>query len=278
MRRSPNELFKQTKQLAPFVPLLLDAINELMKMDDAGKWSLQLAKDILELTGYANMSVAAAEAKIPPSRIQNWLMRLDTEDMQDTFWHILCSYPSMLEKALGTTTQGHWLQLDKLFVQTLLSGTGIQDPFYDLAGIYSSFLGGHYERGLMLLSYVKQARESQDAALARQKKDEQKIVELTNFISALRDKADKLLAPSQAIEPGPHDKMRIEDLDLSIRTYNCLRKANLLRVGDIKNLRPEEFLAIRNFGMKSLREVNEKLLTLGIQIPWPLGVDDEENE
>jgi DNA-directed RNA polymerase subunit alpha len=65
----------------------------------------------------------------------------------------------------------------------------------------------------------------------------------------------------------------IEDLDLSVRAFNCLKRAGISNVGEIleKLERDEnELLAIRNFGQKSLDELKEKLTAKGY---WPLSVD-----
>jgi len=62
----------------------------------------------------------------------------------------------------------------------------------------------------------------------------------------------------------------IEDLDLSVRAFNCLKRAGITKVGEIlEKLQKDEdeLLAIRNFGLKSLEELKEKLATRGY---WPL--------
>jgi DNA-directed RNA polymerase subunit alpha len=62
----------------------------------------------------------------------------------------------------------------------------------------------------------------------------------------------------------------IEDLDLSVRAFNCLKRAGITKVGEIleKLERDEdELLSIRNFGQKSLDELKEKLEAKGF---WPL--------
>jgi DNA-directed RNA polymerase subunit alpha len=62
----------------------------------------------------------------------------------------------------------------------------------------------------------------------------------------------------------------IEDLDLSVRAFNCLKRAGITKVGEIleKLDRDEdELLAIRNFGQKSLDELKEKLEAKAF---WPL--------
>jgi len=66
---------------------------------------------------------------------------------------------------------------------------------------------------------------------------------------------------------------RIEELDFSVRTYNCLKKANVLTIGDLLQISESELMQIRNFGKKSLTEVREKLSSLGLSI---LGATDDD--
>jgi DNA-directed RNA polymerase subunit alpha len=66
---------------------------------------------------------------------------------------------------------------------------------------------------------------------------------------------------------------RIEELDFSVRTYNCLKKASVLTIGDLLQISESELMQIRNFGKKSLTEVREKLASLGLTI---LGATDDD--
>ena len=59
--------------------------------------------------------------------------------------------------------------------------------------------------------------------------------------------------------PANVRNMRIEELDFSVRTYNCLKKASILTISDLVNYTETELMQIRNFGRKSLAEVREKL-------------------
>ena len=81
--------------------------------------------------------------------------------------------------------------------------------------------------------------------------------------------------------PGAPDA-RIEELDFSVRTYNCLKKANVLTIGDLVKYPESELMQIRNFGKKSLTEVKEKLSSLGLTIPGATDDDtayaDEDDE
>ena len=79
--------------------------------------------------------------------------------------------------------------------------------------------------------------------------DEQSIL-----VSQDDDKAQKVL------------EMSIEDLDLSVRSYNCLKRANIHTVEDLTKRTEEDMLKVRNLGRKSLEEVVKKLEDLGLSL------------
>lgn len=60
--------------------------------------------------------------------------------------------------------------------------------------------------------------------------------------------------------------MPIEELDLSVRPYNCLKRAGINTVGDLMQRTEEEIVSVKNFGRKSLDEVREKLTALGLSL------------
>jgi len=66
----------------------------------------------------------------------------------------------------------------------------------------------------------------------------------------------------------PEEKynMPVEQLDLSVRTINCLRRANITTVGELISKEEKELLRLRNFGQKSLHEINERLKSLGLSL------------
>ncbi|MBO5035755.1 MAG: DNA-directed RNA polymerase subunit alpha [Clostridia bacterium] len=59
--------------------------------------------------------------------------------------------------------------------------------------------------------------------------------------------------------------MTIEELDLSVRSFNCLKRAGINTVDDLINKSPEEMMRVRNLGKKSLEEVIVKLESYGLQ-------------
>lgn len=64
----------------------------------------------------------------------------------------------------------------------------------------------------------------------------------------------------------PVHSMPIEDLDLSVRSYNCLKREGVATVGELLDKTEQELLEIRNFGSKSVDEVKEKLVELGVAL------------
>ena len=59
-------------------------------------------------------------------------------------------------------------------------------------------------------------------------------------------------------------EMPIEELELSVRSYNCLKRAGIATVEDLANKSQEDMMKVRNLGKKSLDEVTNKLIALGL--------------
>jgi len=80
------------------------------------------------------------------------------------------------------------------------------------------------------------------------------------------------------LEGPPAPNIRIEELDFSVRTYNCLKKANILTVPDLVHYTENDLMQIRNFGRKSLTEVREKLTALGLILRGGSTINLDEDE
>lgn len=61
-------------------------------------------------------------------------------------------------------------------------------------------------------------------------------------------------------------EMTIEELDLSVRSYNCLKRAGINTVEELTRRTEEDMMKVRNLGKKSLQEVTEKLAALGLSL------------
>jgi DNA-directed RNA polymerase subunit alpha len=61
--------------------------------------------------------------------------------------------------------------------------------------------------------------------------------------------------------------MPIEELDLPMRAYNSLKRNNIVKVGQLLQLKDDDLLRMRNFGKKSLDEMKERLRMRGFILP-----------
>ena len=68
-------------------------------------------------------------------------------------------------------------------------------------------------------------------------------------------------------EPAAEAQIPLEELNLSVRAYNCLKRAQVNSVSDLMGFSYEDLLEIKNFGSKSADEVIEALERIGISIP-----------
>ena len=91
---------------------------------------------------------------------------------------------------------------------------------------------------------------------------------LQDSLSIFRLSADLAESANRELEPKDKDpgEMTIEDLDLSVRSYNCLKRAGINFVSDLSLKTEDEMMKVRNLGRKSLDEVKMKLLSIGISL------------
>jgi len=95
------------------------------------------------------------------------------------------------------------------------------------------------------------------------------IIDLFAALIHNKDKTEKNLeeAKSDSISIEPYNNIAIEELQLSVRAYNCLKKAKINTVGDLLQYSPEKLQELKNFGRKSADEVFSTLKNkLGISL------------
>jgi DNA-directed RNA polymerase subunit alpha len=66
----------------------------------------------------------------------------------------------------------------------------------------------------------------------------------------------------------------VEELELSVRSYNCLKNANIQSIAELVQKTDSEMLKTRNFGRKSLNEIKEILEGMGLHLGMKLEEDD----
>ena len=94
---------------------------------------------------------------------------------------------------------------------------------------------------------------------------------LSDHLTVFTDLSDSVGTSSTVVEKVPDRpdvklSMTIDELDLSVRSYNCLKRANINTVADLINKTGEDMMKVRNIGMKSLDEVQKKLELMGLSL------------
>ena len=76
--------------------------------------------------------------------------------------------------------------------------------------------------------------------------------------------SQEILAQTVEEPKNKYQDMTIEELDLSVRSFNCLKRANIATVMELTQKTEEDMMKVRNLGKKSLKEVKEKLIGIGL--------------
>ena len=82
------------------------------------------------------------------------------------------------------------------------------------------------------------------------------VAEITRDINIEKD-----IAP---VEENKYENFAIEELDLSVRSYNCLKRAGIQTVLELTERTEEDMMKVKNLGKKSLKEIKEKLAAYGL--------------
>ena len=94
---------------------------------------------------------------------------------------------------------------------------------------------------------------------------------LSEHLSLFIDLSENAKSTEIMVETETDDKekvleMSIDELELSVRSYNCLKRAGINTVEELCNRTPEDMMKVRNLGRKSLEEVLAKLKELGLEL------------
>ena len=94
---------------------------------------------------------------------------------------------------------------------------------------------------------------------------------LSEHLSLFIDLSENARTAEVMVEKEDDEKekvleMSIDELELSVRSYNCLKRAGINTVEELTNKTPEDMMKVRNLGRKSLEEVLAKLKELGLQL------------
>ncbi|MBQ3252256.1 MAG: DNA-directed RNA polymerase subunit alpha [Oscillospiraceae bacterium] len=94
---------------------------------------------------------------------------------------------------------------------------------------------------------------------------------LSDHMTVFTNLSDTVSAGSTVVEktsdrPDTKLSMTIDELDLSVRSFNCLKRANINTVADLISKTDEDMMKVRNMGKKSLDEVQKKLEMMGLSL------------
>jgi len=104
------------------------------------------------------------------------------------------------------------------------------------------------------------------------------VEQLTPFVDyGLVSQAEEEKKARRASIPQDLFNMPVEQLDLSVRAMNCLRRSGITTVGELVSTGKKELLSLRNFGQKSKQEVEERLKTLGLSFSTDTDTDIEDD-
>lgn len=93
------------------------------------------------------------------------------------------------------------------------------------------------------------------------------LIDHLDIVAGINDEVlqmDDVLKEGNTEQPSKGQQMMIEDLDLSVRSYNCLKRAGIQTVDELTQKTEDEMMRVRNLGKKSLKEVKDKLIELGL--------------
>jgi DNA-directed RNA polymerase subunit alpha len=93
------------------------------------------------------------------------------------------------------------------------------------------------------------------------------LVALFGLAKELNESAEGIELGAAPVEANlsPELAMPIEELDLTVRSYNCLKREGINTVAELINLSEDQLMNIRNFGSKSVDEVRDKLTSMGLK-------------
>jgi DNA-directed RNA polymerase subunit alpha len=84
--------------------------------------------------------------------------------------------------------------------------------------------------------------------------------------------------PARPSIPEELSNKPVDQLNLSVRTMNCLRRGGIVTVGELTIKSERDLLTLRNFGQKSLNEIKEKLTEMGLSLASPQVEQEAKNE
>jgi DNA-directed RNA polymerase subunit alpha len=157
-----------------------------------------------------------------------------------------------VDRGRDDTAALDFLQIDAVFMPVHKVNYSIEDARID----------GSLERDRLILEIWTNGSLSPQEALS------QAASILVDLFNPLKDITLDPMTVDYTDDEDPTSQIPIEELQLSVRAYNCLKRAQINSVADLLDYSQEDLLEIKNFGQKSAEEVIEALQRrLGITLP-----------
>ena len=161
------------------------------------------------------------------------------------------------------TRVGNVMDYDKLVLEVWTNGTIRSDEAVSKA---SEILTSHLKLFQNLEAIIPETLIEDDS-----KNDDDENLE--------NEENGEVEVPAESQPPTNKEKpildMAIEDLDLSVRSFNCLKRAGISVVGDLVSRSEEDMMKFRNLGRKSLEEVKKKLSDFGLSLKPSPNIPEE---
>ena len=151
------------------------------------------------------------------------------------------------------TRVGNEMDYDKLILEVWTNGTIKPDEAVAKA---ADTLVNRLRLFQSMRGFVEEIEEEDE-------EEPQQVTSTVDAQPAAEDKSSKIL------------DMTIEDLDLSVRSFNCLKRAGIDFVGDLVNKSEDDMMKVRNLGRKSLDEVKKKLEDIGLSLKPSVHINDD---
>lgn len=158
----------------------------------------------------------------------------------------------MVERGRDETTALDFLQIDAIFMPVRKVNYRVEN----------TRVGGTLEKDRLIMEITTNGSLNPQEALS------QAASILVDLFNPLKDITFEPVKDEVSDRGDPTSKIPIEELQLSVRAYNCLKRAQINSVSDLLDYTQEDLLEIKNFGQKSAEEVIEALqVRLGITLP-----------
>ncbi|HIK42381.1 DNA-directed RNA polymerase subunit alpha [Thermoleptolyngbya sp. M55_K2018_002] len=157
-----------------------------------------------------------------------------------------------IDRSRDDSSAVDYLQIDSIFMPVRKVNYTVED----------ARVGGSLEKDRLIMEVWTNGSITPQDALS------QAASILVDLFTPLKDITIDDIGPIFSDDEDPHNQILIEELNLSVRAYNCLKRAQINTVADLLEYSQEDLLEIKNFGAKSAEEVIEALQTrMGITLP-----------